>query len=220
MAKKQYAVIGLGRFGSSLATALYEAKNEVIGIDINEERVEEFHQDLSQAVIADSTDKQSMKSLGITNFDVVIVAMGDDMQSSIFTVVVLKELGVQYIVAKALDNRHGAILSKVGADQVVYPERDMGLRVAQKLMQPNIIEYIQLSKEYSIEEIMIPSLIVGKTLKELDVRARFNVNVIAIRHHDEKVTIAPGPDFIFKDHDSLVVIGQNNDLKEFAKFNS
>lgn len=218
MAEKQYAVIGLGRFGSSIASSLFEAGNEVIGIDINEERIEEYQHTVRHGMIADSTDPQALNSLGIRNFDVVIVAIGDNMQASILTVVVLKELGVNHIVAKALNKYHGIILSKVGADHVVYPERDMGNRIAQKLMSPNIIEYIRLSDDYSIEEILIPDEIAGRTLKELDIRAKYRVNVIAIRHHEDQVKISPEPDYVLRKNDILVVIGKNTELKEFEKF--
>jgi trk system potassium uptake protein len=218
MAKKSYAVIGLGRFGSSIAAALTEEGNEVLGIDRNEARILEHQDTVSHALIADSTDQASLNSIGIRNIDVVIVAIGDNMQASILTVVVLKELGVKYVVAKALSKHHGIILSKVGADQVVFPERDMGYRIAQKLMTPNIIEFIRLSDEYSIEELMIPSNLVGKSLTELGIRAKYKVNVIAIRHIDEDVKIAPGPDYVFKENDILVVIGKNADLKELEKF--
>ncbi|MGE6257403.1 potassium channel family protein [Heyndrickxia sporothermodurans] len=215
---KQYAVIGLGRFGSAIARALYEANNEVLGIDINEEFIDEHQDIVSHAIIADSTDETSLKNVGIRNFDTVIVSIGDNMQASILTVVILHELGVKHIVAKALNKHHGLVLSKVGASEVVYPERDMALRIAHKLMSPNIIDYIELSKEYSIEEILIPSKIVGKSLINLNIRARYNVNVIAIRHKNEEMEIAPDPHYIFKDHDIMIVIGKNNEIKGLANF--
>ncbi|WHY73699.1 potassium channel family protein [Fictibacillus enclensis] len=215
--KKQYAVIGLGRFGSNLAKALYEGDNEVIGIDIREDRVEEFQHDLSQAFIADSTEEASIKDLGLRNFDVVIVAIGDDMEASILTVVLLKELGVPHIVAKALSKRHGSVLSKIGADQVVFPERDMGLRLAHKLMYPNIIDHLKLSDHYSIEEIKTPASFVGQTIKSMDIRAKYQLNIIAIRHSDEAVTVSPGPDYSLSAGDLLVVIGQNKKLKVLSK---
>jgi trk system potassium uptake protein TrkA len=217
MAEKQNAVIWLGWFGSSIASSLYEAGNEVIGIDINEDRIEEYQHTVRHAMIADSTDPQALNSLGIRNFDVVIVAIGDNMQASILTVVVLKELGVPYIVAKALNKYHGIILSKVGADQVVYPERDMGKRIAEKLMSPNIIEFIRLSDEYSIEEILTPPNLSGKSLTELDLRAKYNINVIAIRHKKDQVKISPEPDYVLSENDILVVIGKNEELKQFEK---
>lgn len=216
--QKQYAVIGLGRFGSAIAEALYSANNEVLGIDINEERIDEHQNIVSHAIIADSTEINSMRDIGIRNFDTVIVSIGDNMQASILTVVILQELGVKHIVAKALNKHHGIVLSKVGASEVVFPERDMGLRVAHKLMSPNIIDYIELSDEYSIEEIKIPSEIVGKSLIDLDIRAKYNVNIIAIRHNHGDIEIAPDPHYIFKVQDILIVIGNNKDIKKLAKF--
>jgi trk system potassium uptake protein len=215
--KGQYAVIGLGRFGSSLATTLYQAGNEVLAIDRNEERIEEYKDHVTYAVVADSTDEEALKGVGIRNFDAVIVAIGDDIQASILTVLVLKELGVQKVVAKAINKRHGQVLYKVGADWVVFPERDMGERVATQLMSPNVLDYIELAKDYSIEEVKVPPSMIGKNLRELNLRARFNITVIAITNKRE-VTISPSPDRIIKEGDILVVIGENKDLDRFEKF--
>jgi trk system potassium uptake protein len=215
--KGQYAVIGLGRFGSSLATTLYQAGNEVLAIDRNEERIEEYKDHVTYAVVADSTDEEALKGVGIRNFDAVIVAIGDDIQASILTVLVLKELGVQKVVAKAINKRHGQVLYKVGADWVVFPERDMGERVATQLMSPNVLDYIELAKDYSIEEVKVHPSMIGKNLRELNLRARFNITVIAITNKRE-VTISPSPDRIIKEGDILVVIGENKDLDRFEKF--
>jgi trk system potassium uptake protein len=215
--KGQYAVIGLGRFGSSLATTLYQAGNEVLAIDRNEERIEEYKDHVTYAVVADSTDEEALKGVGIRNFDAVIVAIGDDIQASILTVLVLKELGVQKVVAKAINKRHGQVLYKVGADWVVFPERDMGERVAIQLMSPNVLDYIELAKDYSIEEVKVHPSMIGKNLRELNLRARFNITVIAITNKRE-VTISPSPDRIIKEGDILVVIGENKDLDRFEKF--
>ncbi|MGE8206957.1 potassium channel family protein [Heyndrickxia sp. NPDC080065] len=216
--KKQYAVIGLGRFGSAIAKALYSDNNDVLGIDIREERIEENQDIVSHAMIADSTEEGSLKNIGIRNFDTVIVSIGDNMQASILTVVILNELGVKHIVAKALNKHHGIVLSKVGATEVVFPERDMGLRIAHKLMSPNIIDYIEISKEYSIEEMRIPSRIVGKSLIDLNIRAKYNVNVIAIRHDNGELEIAPDPNFTLSHNDKMIVIGKNKDIKGLADF--
>ena len=215
---KQYAVIGLGRFGSAIAQALYSANNEVLGIDINEDRIDEHQDIVSHAIIADSTEELSMRNIGIRNFDTVIVSIGDNMQASILTVVILHELGVKHIVAKALNKHHGIVLSKVGATEVVYPDRDMALRIAHKLMTPNIIDYIELSEEYSIEEVKIPDALVGQSLIDLDIRANYNVNIIAIRHANGKMAIAPEPNDQLKLHDIIIVIGKNNDIKRMAKY--
>jgi trk system potassium uptake protein len=213
--QKQYAVIGLGRFGSSIASTLFEAGNEVLGIDINEERVEEFKDCVTHAIVADSTEEEALKAIGIQDFDEVIVAIGNDIQSSILTVLVLKEMGIKKVIAKALSKRHGQVLQKLGADWVVFPERDMGERVAHHLMSPNVLDFIELAKDYSIEEVKVPISMTGKSLKELDLRAKFNLSVIAINSRGN-IHISPHPDQMIKEDDVLVVIGRNEDLKRLA----
>jgi trk system potassium uptake protein len=215
MTKQSYAVIGLGRFGTSIISKLYEAGQEVMGIDINNELVDDIKSSVTHAVALDSTDEESLKSVGIRNFDYVIVAIGNDMQASILTVMLLKEIGVKQVIAKALNKRHGQLLEKVGADWVIHPERDMGERVAHQLLSPNVLNYIELSKEYNIEEIIIPPSMKKKSLRELDLRAKYNVNAIAILSH-ENLIISPSPDQIIQNGDKLVVIGHREDLNDFA----
>lgn len=215
MTIKQYAVIGLGRFGTSVARRLHEAGQEILGIDINEERVEDAEPYVTHAVVADTTEEKALKSIGIGNFDCVIVAIGNDMQSSILTVSLLKELGIKKVIAKALGKRHGQVLDKVGADWIIYPERDMGERVANQLLSPNMLNYIELSKEYSIEEIMIPSKMAGQNLRDLDLRAKYNVSVIAIVREGE-IIISPSPEQIIEKEDLLVMIGHRKDLSIFS----
>ena len=180
MSKQQYAVIGLGRFGISVARRLHEAGQEVLGIDVNEERIDDAELYVTHAVIADSTDEKALSAIGIRNFDCVIVAIGNDIQSSILTVMILKDLGVKKVIAKALGKLHGKVLDRIGADWIVYPERDMGERVANQLLSPNMLNYIELSKEYNIEEIMIPERMAEKSLRELNIRAKYNVSAIAV----------------------------------------
>ena len=215
MAIKQYAVIGLGRFGTSVARRLHEAGHEVLGIDANEERVEDAELFVTHAVVADTTEEKALTSIGISNFDCVIVAIGNDMQSSILTVSLLKELGIKKVIAKALGKRHGQVLEKVGADWIIYPERDMGERVANQLLSPNMLNYIELSKEHSIEEIMIPSKMAEKSLRDLDIRAKYNVSVIAIVREGE-IIISPSPDQIIHKEDLLVMIGNREDIAKFS----
>jgi len=215
MAIKQYAVIGLGRFGTSVARRLYEAGQEVLGIDANEEKVEDAELFVTHAVVADTTEAKALRAIGISNFDCVIVAIGNDMQSSILTVSLLKELGVKKVIAKALGKRHGQVLEKVGADWIIYPERDMGERVANQLLSPNMLNYIELSKEHSIEEIMIPSKMAEKSLRDLDIRAQYNVSVIAIVREGD-IIISPSPDRIIHKEDLLVMIGKREDIAKFA----
>lgn len=215
MANKQYAVIGLGRFGTSIARKLHEAGQEVLGIDLEEENVEAAEGYVTDAAVADSTEEKALTSLGITEFDCVIVAIGNDIQSSILTVVLLKNLGISKIIAKALGKRHGQVLEAIGVDWVIYPERDMGERVANQLLSPNLLNYIELSKNYNIEEIKIPSRMIGKNLKELDIRAKFNVNIIAIVRNDE-IIVSPSPEELLQPEDLLVTIGSRKDLTKFS----
>ncbi|KRF51471.1 potassium uptake system protein [Bacillus sp. Soil745] len=215
MSKRQYAVIGLGRFGTSVALRLHTAGQEVLGIDINEERVEDAELSVTHAVIADTTEEETLKSIGIRNFDCVIVAIGNDMQSSILTTLLLKELGIKKVIAKALNKNHGQVLNKVGADWVIYPERDMGERVANQLLSPKMLNYIELSKEYNIEEIMIPLSMTEKSLRELDLRAKYNISVIAIVSNGE-IIISPSPDYVIHEGDMLLMIGNKEDLALFA----
>lgn len=215
MAKKQYAVIGLGRFGTSVARRLHEAGHEVLGIDLSEEKVEDAENYVTHAVVADTTEEKALTSIGIRNFDVVIVAIGNDIQSSILTCMLLKDLGVDKIIAKAQGKRHGHVLDKIGVDWLVFPERDMGERVANQLLSPNMLNYIELSKEYNIEEIMIPSKMAEKSLRQLDIRAKYNVSVISIIS-DGDIIVSPSPDQIIHEGDLLVVIGNRQDLSKFS----
>lgn len=215
MVKQSYAVIGLGRFGLSVATKLYEAGQEVMGIDLDEERIDDGKSVVTHAVLLDSTEEESLRSVGIRNFDYVIVAIGNDMQASILTVMILKEMGVEKVIAKALNKRHGQVLTKVGADWVVHPERDMGERVAHQLLSPNVLNYIELSREYNIEEIMIPAGMARKNLRDLDLRAKYNVNAIAIVSN-ENLIISPSPEQVLQEGDKIVVIGHREDITEFA----
>lgn len=215
MRKQQYAVIGLGIFGNSVAKRLYEAGQEVLGIDINEERVEAAGLIVTHAVVADSTDEEALISIGIQSFDCVIVAIGSDMQSSILTVLLLKELGVKKVIAKSLSKRHGQVLDKVGADWITYPERDMGERVANHLLSPNVLNYIELSKKYNVEEILIPAKMTGKSLRELDIRAKYNVSAIAIVRNGD-IIISPLSNQIIHKGDLLVVIGSKKNLDIFS----
>ncbi|MEH7886245.1 TrkA family potassium uptake protein [Bacillus sp. JJ1609] len=214
---KQYAVIGMGRFGSSVATSLYNEGNEVLAIDKKEQYIEEYKEHVTHAVIGDSTDEQTLKAVGIRNFDTVIVAIGDDIQASILTVLILKEMGVANVVAKALNKHHAQVLFKVGADKVIFPERDMGERVAHQLMaSPNVLNFIELSDDYSIEEIKLPMSMAGKNLIEINLRAKYNITVIGVKT-GSKVDISPDPEKTLRAEDILIVLGENGDLNKFSK---
>ncbi|OAH58593.1 potassium uptake system protein [Domibacillus aminovorans] len=215
MVRQQYAVVGLGRFGTSVARRLHEAGHDVLGIDVNEERVEDAELYVTHAVVADTTEEKTLTAVGIRNFDCAIVAIGNDIQSSILTTLLLKEQGVKKVIAKALSKHHGKVLEKVGADWVIYPERDMGERVANQLLSPNILNYIELSKEYNIEEIVTPPGMAGKSLQEINIRAKYNISVIAIVSGTD-IIVSPSPAQIIHKEDLLVVIGDRKSLARFS----
>lgn len=216
MPKKQFAIIGLGRFGTSVAQYLAGVGYEVLAVDDNEDRVQEVAHQVTHAVSADSTDEEAMKALGIRNFDVVIVAIGQDIQSSILTTLILKELGVPKLVVKAQNELHGKVLHKIGADKVVFPERDMGLRVAHSLISKNILEHIELGGDYSIIEMKVPQAFLNRSLKELDLRAKYGCNVLAVKRGAE-MNITPRSDEPLTAEDVLVIVGKNDNLSKLEE---
>jgi len=216
--KMNFAVIGLGSFGLNVAKTLYEKKNEVLAIDIDKERVEEVKSFVSHAVCMNSADKESLEALGVQEMDVAIVSLGPAMEASILTVLYLQELGVKRIIAKALSEDHAKILEAVGATEVIYPEKDMAIRTALRLSNPNILEYLPLISGYSIQELAPPDNFIGKTLRELDLRNKYGIQVLAIKELiPEKITFIPSADFMIKDSDILVILGEE---KQLAKLNS
>jgi len=215
MKDKQFAVIGIGRFGESLIRELVRMGHEVLAIDMNEERVNNAVDFATHAVQADTMDSQVLKTLGIRNFDAVIVAIGDNIQSNILTTVLLKELGVNKVISKAKNAMHGKVLEKIGADIVIYPERDMALKLARSLVSQNFLEQINLSPDYSIIELFTPKVFVNKNLSEIGLRQKLRVTVLAIRRGDE-IFVAPGPDKTMNEGDILVALGHNDDLERLS----
>jgi trk system potassium uptake protein TrkA len=215
MQKKQFAIIGMGRFGSSVAKTLYNLNYEVLAIDNDEDRTQEVINMATHAVQADSTDEEALRSLGLRNFDVVVVAIGQDIQASILTTLILKDMGVKMLVAKAQNELHGKVLAKIGADKVIYPERDMGHRVAHNLISPNILDHIEISDDYSIVDLQVGPSLVGKNLRQLDIRNKFQCNVMGIKSAQGKMNIAPNAEDLIKVDDILVVVGKNVDLQKF-----
>ncbi len=211
MKVKQFAVIGLGRFGESLIRELTRIGHEVLAIDLNEDKIDDAINYSTHAVQADSMDEQVLKSLGIRNFDAVIVAIGENVQSNILTTIVLKELGVKKVISKARNTLHGKVLEKIGADVVIYPERDMAIKLARTLASQNFMEQINLSSEYSIMEIFVPKSFFNKTLTGIGLRNRMGVTALAIRRSQE-IIVSPQPDEAMQSGDVLVVLGHNNDL--------
>ncbi|WNB90556.1 TrkA family potassium uptake protein [Bacillus sp. NEB1478] len=214
--KKQYAVIGLGRFGGSMVKALSDQGMEVLAIDIDEERVNEFSNIATHAVIADTTDEGVLKSLGIRNFQHVVVAIGDNLQASILTTLILKEMGVEKITVKAQNDYHEKVLKKIGADKIIHPERDMGIRIAHQIVSSSVLDYLELSDEHSMVELKASEKMNGKTLIELDIRARFGCNVVAIKRGKE-IYVSPKANQSIHPDDILIVIGRDKDINRLEK---
>lgn len=214
--KKEFVVIGLGRFGGSIVKELVELGADVMAIDISAEKVDDYATIATQAVAADTTDESAMRSLGIRNFDHVVVAIGENIQASILTTLILKEIGVERITVKAQNDYHAKVLQKIGADQVVHPERDMGIRIANNLLSNNILDYLELSDEYSIVEIKANELLAGYTLIDLDIRAKFGVNIVAIKRGNH-ILVSPQAIEKIQLNDVLIVIGSDADIHLFEK---
>jgi trk system potassium uptake protein TrkA len=214
--KKEFAVIGLGRFGGSICRALSEEGLEVMAIDMDEDKVNEFANVASHAVVGDTTDETVLKSLGIRNFDHVIVAIGDNIQASILTTLILKELGVKDITVKATNDYHEKVLSKIGADRIVHPERDMGKRIAHKIISNNVLDYLELSDEHSIVEIVANERLHGNSIIDLDIRAQYGINIVAMKRNKD-IIVSPQANEIIKKNDILIVIGADTDINRFEK---
>lgn len=222
MAKRSFAVIGLGRFGSAMATTLAGLGHDVIGIDSDEDKVRALADVVSLAVELDATDEKALRASGIKDVDVAVVSIGERMESSLLVVTLLREVGIKNIVAKAVTSLHGRILEKLGVTRVVFPEREMAVRIAHSLVVPNVLDYIELSKDFSIVEVPAPAEFVGKTLRDIGLRARFGLTTIAIRHatrqgEAEASNIAPGPDDIIQAGDVLALLGSNERLGQLDR---
>jgi len=213
MGKKQFIVIGLGRFGTSVAETLYSLGNDVLAVDHDEDVVQNISDNVTHAVQVDANDENSLRALGIRNFDCAVISIGSSIQSSILATILVKELGVKHIVAKATTELHAKVLYKIGANRVVFPERDMGVRVAHNLVSSNILDYIELSPDYSIAEVVSPEEWNNKTLKELNVRAQYGISVMAIKRNND-IDISPSADTIIEPGDIIVAIGSIEELNK------
>jgi len=209
----KFAVIGLGSFGYTLAKTLYERGNEVIVVDSNAEKVEKIKAFATHIIKMDSADKENLRALGIHEMDTIVVCLGPDMESSILTVLFLKELGAKRIVAKALTEDHAKILESVGATEVIFPERDMAIKTALKLNSPGILEYFPLTSGFVVQEIVPPKKFVSKSLRELDLRNRYGIQVVAVKEIiPDEVVYIPKADFVIKDSGTLIIIGEEKQL--------
>ena len=212
---KRVVVIGLGIFGFHIAKELYENGMQVIAIDKSKEVIQKIKDFSSKAVVADAREKEVLESIGIQEDDIVIVSFGEDLSSSTLLTLHLKELNVKRIIVKAPNEDHKRILQKVGATEVIIPEREMAGKVAKSLISPNVIDYIPVSEDYNISEIAPPASFIGKSIAELNLRNRYHIEVIAIRDVlSDRITLVPQASFVIKDSDILVVIGKEPDIKK------
>lgn len=213
---KSYIVVGLGRFGSEAAKRLCELGGEVLAVDCKSELVQQISSFVTQAVVADARDKGVLKALGAENFDCAIVAIGDSLGDSVLATMNLKELGVSYVVCKAYDETHRQVLLKLGANKVLIPEQEQANRLARSLSSANVLDYIELSDAYGIMEVPAPTSWIGKSLKDLNVRAKLGVNIIAIKQGDN-INVSPGADYEIMPGDIMEIIGDADALTAVQK---
>jgi trk system potassium uptake protein TrkA len=214
---KRVVVIGLGIFGFNIAKDLYENGMEVIAIDKNKETIQKIRDFSTKAILADGTDKEVMESIGIQQDDVVIISFGEDLAASTLVTLHLKEMKVKTIIVKAPNEDHKHVLEKVGATEVIIPEREMADKVAKSLISPNVLDYIPLSEDYTVCEMVPPASFMGKTIGDLHLRSKHHIEVIAVREMlPERLTMVPRAEFVVKDSDVLVVIGKEKDIQKIA----
>ena len=213
---KQFIIIGIGKFGESIATNLCKMGHDVLAVDIDEERVQYIANKVTHAVQADATEEGTLEALGVKHFDGAVVTIGESVQASILITLLCKELGIRHVLAKAQNELHAKVLYKIGADRVVFPERDMGLRVAHSLVSTSFLDYIELTPDYSIVELKAAKDWQGKSLKDLNIRAEYGINIMAIKQ-DDKVVVSPAADDVIQRDDVLVVIGKAEDIYRFQE---
>lgn len=222
MKRKQFGVIGLGRFGAAMAATLAELGHDVIGVDGDESRVQELADVITHVLQIDATDARALRAAGIQDVEVAVVSIGENIESSLLVVMQLRELGIRTIVAKAVTPLHGRILEMLGVSRVIFPEREMAIRVAHSLVMPNVIDYIELSRDFSIVEVPAPESFVGQTLKQLELRPRLGLTLIAIKRQSDDsgavvTNIAPAADEAIRSGDILALLGSNDHLNQLDK---
>ncbi len=209
---REFVIVGLGRFGFHLAKTLFEMGYNVFGIDSDENKVQKSRDICTHVVQADATDEETLRSLGVSNFDVGIVSIGHDLESSVLVALILKEIGISEVIAKASSEIHGKVLERLGVDRMIFPERDMGIRLANHLAIRNIVDYLEITPNVSIVEISVSPEMEGKSLKTLNLRAKHGINVLAIRRGSE-VIVSPDADIPLESEDVLIAIGSNEDVR-------
>ena len=218
MNKKEYAVLGLGRFGRSIALSLAQAGCEVMVADKESANVSMVVENVVHAEIGDVTNREFLESLGLSNYDGVIIGIGSNLESCVMATLLAKEVGAKFVIAKAGSDLQAKILKKIGADRIIFPEYETGIRLANQLVHGNGFDVIELSSTHSIMEVDVPEQWVGKTLKTLDIRAKYKVNIIGIKHEGELLA-PPDPDMPFSDDDVLIALGENNMLDKMVSWN-
>ena len=213
---KSYIVVGLGRFGSEVARRLCALGCEVLAMDIHNELVQQISSEVTHAVVGDARDKDVLRSLGVRNLDCAVVAIGDSLSDSVLATMNLKELGLPYIVCKAHDETHRKVLEKLGVDRVVIPEQEYAQRLARTLNSHNVLDYIELSEDFGILDVPAPAAWQGKTLRELNIRAKLGVNIIAVENGD-KTNVSPAADYRIQEGDVMVVLGDSYALSRVQK---
>jgi len=213
--KLSFFVAGLGRFGKSVALTLNKMGYDVMGMDISEEVVQSVSDQLGYVVCADAADEKNLRLIGADNCDVAIVAISN-LSASLMASLILKEIGVKRIVVRAISEIHGKLLQKIGADKIIYSEREMGVRVAHNLTQPGLLDYIEMDNDITIISIHVPKAWVGKGLKDLDVRQKYNITVAAIKRGSEKF-VNPRPDLLMEEDDALIILGDNESVKKITE---
>jgi trk system potassium uptake protein TrkA len=219
--RQLFGVIGLGRFGSAISTTLAQLGHDVIGVDSNEDNVRQMADVVSQAIQLDATDARALRAAGIADVNVAAVSIGENIESSLLAVMLLHELGVRTVVAKAVTPLHGRILERLGVSRVIFPERDMAIRLAHSLVMPNVLDYVELSRDFSFVELPAPAVFVGQTLRQLELRPKHGLTLIAIKRRaadgNEVTNVAPSAEEVLQKNDILVLLGSNAKLADFGK---
>lgn len=213
---KSFVVIGLGRFGTAVAEELYALGHEVLAIDRKEGCAQRVSEIVTHTIIADAKDESVLQSIGVRNFDGVIICM-TDIEDSVMIALMLKDMGAKYIIAKSQSKQHSRMLELIGVDRVVFPEQDMGVRLAQTISSRRALDFIELSPEYAIVELPLPSVWQNKTLAEIGARKQFGINVLAVRRGEKEIHVSPQAEFLLKHRDVLIVVGKNQNIRKLEK---
>ncbi|MFR7760552.1 MAG: potassium channel family protein [Peptoniphilus grossensis] len=215
---KTFIVFGCGRFGSTVATRLYDLKNDVVVVDSDEEKIDAISENVTEAVVCDLEDEKAMTELALKNYDLAVVAIGENLQAAIMAVLASKEAGIEKVIAKAPNYRFGKILLKCGADKIIFPERDMGFRLANNLSNDSLLDANEISKGYSIYDFKVNPQMNGKELKDLKLRETYNFNILMVKRSGENF-VNPEASFKIKEDDTLTVLGSDKDIKKFTEKN-